>query len=210
MIREFDIDDNKRIVELIGNRKEGAYVIPLYIRIYNKRIDLRDIDEIDNFIPSAMRIGFGGLYGVLNKTQFPIKYIDQFDIVRKFTNFDEKINVDYQYFVFESSDPYWNIDHEIFDQVDYYYWMIRMYLEERMKMIRKKRIEETLKENEYEWYWILHTPEWGVCIYFYFIIPIILFLKHILFKWREAMNILYKENIVNDKEKNKKNKEIRV
>ena len=148
MLRVFDMDDNDRIVELIGKRKREAYVIPLYIRIYNNRYDLRDIDEIDNFIPSAMRIGFGAMYGVLNKTQFPIKYIDQFDIVKKFNQFDERFNVDYQYFVFESSDPYWNINHDIFEQVDYYYWMIRNYLEERMKIIRKKRIEESMKENE--------------------------------------------------------------
>ena len=145
-IREFDMSDDDRIVELIKKRKDGAFVMPLYIRIYNNRYDIRDIDLIDNFIPSAMRIGFGGMYGVLNKTQFPIKYINQFDIVRKFNHFDEVLNNDVQYFVFESSDPYWNIDHDIFEQIDYYYWMIREYLEERMKEIRRKRIEESMNQ----------------------------------------------------------------
>ena len=140
-MRKFDIDDNARIMELIHKRKDGAYVMPLYIKMYSDLIDIRDIDEIDNFIPSAMRIGFGSMYGVLNKTQFPIKYIDQFDIVKKFTMFDDKLNNDVQCFVFESSDPWWNIDHCIFEQIDYYYWMIRGYLEERMKIIRKQKSE---------------------------------------------------------------------
>lgn len=150
MIREFDIMNNDRILELINKRKEGAYVIPLYIRIYNKLIDLRDIDKIDNFIPSAMKVGFGGMYGILNRTQFPIKYIDNFDIVRKFNMFDTRINNDVQCFVFESSDPYWNIDHDIFEQIDYYYWMIRMYLEERMKMLKiknKDKIIDMIKQD---------------------------------------------------------------
>ena len=145
MIRKFDIEDDNRIVELIKKRKVGAYTIPLYIRIYNDLIDIRDIDKINNFIPSAMKVGFGSMYGVLNRTQFPIKYIDHFDIIRKFNYFDEVINNDIQCFVFESSDPYSNIDHDIFEQIDYYYWLIRNYLEERMKIIRKQRME-TLRD----------------------------------------------------------------
>lgn len=150
-MRMFDIDDNDRIMELINKRKDGAYVMPLYIKLYNNRIDIRDIDEIDNFIPSAFKIGFGAKYGVMNKAQFPINYIMNFDIIKKFNHFDEKINNDVQCFVFESSEPYSNINHDIFEQMNYYYWIIRDYLENRMKKInevkRKKLLEEMNNDN---------------------------------------------------------------
>lgn len=147
MLREFNIDDNDRIYELINLRKKDAYVMPLYIKIYNSIYDIRDIDSIDNFNPSAMKLGYGSIYGLFNKTQFPIKYIDSFDIVKQFTVFDERINIDMKCYVFESSDPYSNINHPIFEQMSYYYWLFRDYLDNRMKEIRAKRIKELMENN---------------------------------------------------------------
>ena len=146
-MRTFNIEDRDRIVELIKRRKDNAYVMPLYIKLYNDRIDIRDIDEIDNFIPSAMKIGFGSVNGLFNKTNFPIKYSNNFEFVSRFTHYDDKMNTDYQYFVFESSDPYSNIDHDIFEQMSYYYWTIREYLENRMISIRAKRIKDAMEDS---------------------------------------------------------------
>ena len=147
MTHVFDINDNARIYELIRNRKEGAFVMPLYIKIYNSIYDIRDIDEIDNYVPSALKIGFGSIYGFFNKTQFPIKYIDSFDIVKQFTIFDDRINNDMNCYVFESSDPYSNINHDIFEQISYYYWLFRDYLDNRMKDIRAERIRKAMEED---------------------------------------------------------------
>jgi hypothetical protein len=146
-MRTFDINDTERIVELVRKRKSDAYVMPLYIKIYNERIDIRDIDEIDNYTPSSLKIGFGAVTGLFNKTNFPIKLSNSFDFVSRFTHYDDKMNTDYQYFVFESSDPYSNIDHDIFEQMSYYYWIFRNYLEDRMKSIRAKRIKDAMENN---------------------------------------------------------------
>lgn len=148
-MKKFFIDDEQRIAELIRRRKSDAYVMPLYVKIYNDLIDITELDSIDNYSPSAMKVGFGSRYGLFDdKPQFPIDHIYEFDIVRKFTLFDGRINNDVQYYVFESSDPYGNINHPIFEQMSYYYWEIRDYLEDRMKIIRAKRIKEAMDLNE--------------------------------------------------------------
>ena len=42
----FNIDDQDRIAELIDNRKSDAFIMPLYIKVYNDIYDIRDIDKI--------------------------------------------------------------------------------------------------------------------------------------------------------------------
>lgn len=135
------------IARLIKNRKDDAYVMPLYIKIYNDIIDIRNIDSIENFTPSSLKVGFGAVCGCFVNNQFPIKYIDNFDIVRTFSLFDPVMNTDYQYYIFESSDPYGNIDHPIFEQIGYYYWMIREKLEDNQKRIRLEKIRKAMEEQ---------------------------------------------------------------
>ena len=148
-MREFDINNDERISEIISVKLDNAYCIPLYVKMYNKLIDLRDIDEIDNFIPSGFKVGFGVRRSIFDKCSFPIKYLNHFDILRRFRKFNEKINNDEEFFVFESSEPYEDINHDMFKQIDYYYWMIRKYLEDNMRKIREdnmKRIKEELNK----------------------------------------------------------------
>ena len=148
IMREFDINDNQLIHDLVSLRAEGAYVMPLYIEIYNDIVDIRNIDSITNFTPSSLKIGFGSVCGVFQKNQFPLKYIDHFDIISTFSMFDSVINNDLRYYVFESSDPYGNIEHPIFEQMSYYYWTIRERLEENQKKVRLEKIRKSMEENE--------------------------------------------------------------
>ena len=49
-MRNFILDNTNEdnIIELISRKKQGAYVMPLYAKMYHDRIDLRDINEIIN------------------------------------------------------------------------------------------------------------------------------------------------------------------
>lgn len=148
-MKKFYIEDHNRIADLIERRKEDAVVMPLYVRIYNELVDLRSLDEIDNYAPSAMKVGFGARYGLFDpKPQFPLEHLYDVEVVDKFTLFNSEINNDIQYYVFESSDPYGNINHPMFEQMAYYYWMIRDYLEDRMKIIRANKIKEMMESEE--------------------------------------------------------------
>ena len=143
----FNINDNDKIRLLTNNRKEGAYVMPLYIKIYNSRYDSRDLDTTENYTPSALKIGYGAIYGMFCKQQFPIKGVDAFHIIKQFLHTDYEKNIDIRYIVFEESTMDEEmLKHPIIDQINYYYSTINEYLMEKTKVLRDKRIRQFLDE----------------------------------------------------------------
>lgn len=146
-MRNFILDNTNEdnIIELIGRRKEGAYVMPLYAKMYHDRIDLRDIDEITNFNPSGFKLGFGAVYALFEKPRFPIQHINLFDVVYQFKKFDEEMNIAKQYYVIESSNmTVFDLEHPIFEQINYYYDMFSEHLSKQQAIRRKKLIDEMM------------------------------------------------------------------
>lgn len=147
---EFNIDDHARIAELINNRKEDAFVMPLYLKVYNTIYDIRDIKEIKSFSPSGFKIGFGACNSLFSKNNFPTQYIYNFGNVNVFTEYNEKYNSDNRYIVFESSsidDESKLAEHPIFEQINYYYELFKNYLLEISDSYRKEIIEEKLNNQ---------------------------------------------------------------
>lgn len=146
----FDIDDQNRIAELIDKRKPDAYIMPLYIKVYNDIYDIRDIDKITGFSPSGFKLGFGGSNGLFSSTNFPSQFIFTFSNVNTFSRFNEEYNCNTRYIIFESMevDEEQEKEHPLFEQINYYYKMIRDYLLESTEKYRKARIEENLKDDQ--------------------------------------------------------------
>ena len=146
-MRNFIIDTEHEddIRTLITRRKDGAFVMPLYIRMYNDRIDLRDYKEINNFNLSGYKMGFGAMNGLLIRQAFPMNMIDHFDIVHQFTKYDYDKNISVGYYVFETSAVDEELTkHPMMHQINYYYDLFGEALYNQQQEHRKKLLEEML------------------------------------------------------------------
>ena len=96
------IFDHDLIMKLIKQRKSDAYVAPMYVRIYNDRYCLNELNQITNFNPSAFKVGFGVHVSLLDKFSFPNSLMHQFDPITAFTNFDEEKQLSERFIIFET------------------------------------------------------------------------------------------------------------
>lgn len=94
--------DHDLIMKLIKQRKSDAYVAPMYVRIYNDRYCLNELNQITNFNPSAFKVGFGVHVSLLDKFSFPNSLMHQFDPITAFTNFDEEKQLSERFIIFET------------------------------------------------------------------------------------------------------------
>lgn len=97
----FDSTNQDLIMRLINGRKTNAFVAPLYVKNYNDRYGLNEIKQINNFNPSAFKVGFGVHVSLLDKFAFPNTLMDMFDPVVAFTNFDEDKQISEKFIIFE-------------------------------------------------------------------------------------------------------------
>jgi poly-D-alanine transfer protein DltD len=149
----FDIKNHDRIVELVDGRLKSSYVEPLYVKIYNNIYGLDELDVIDDFNPSAFKVGFGSSLGLFIRKPIDMRCLISLDVVDKFKMYKEELQCEHVYYVFETgqliqNDPSHETFKEFFEQIDYYYWLLRDHIEERYSIIKKKRMEELLKGME--------------------------------------------------------------
>lgn len=149
----FDIKNHDRVMELIDGRLKSSYVEPLYVKIYNNIYGLDELDAIDDFNPSAFKVGFGSSLGLFIRKPIDMRCLISLDVVDKFKTYKEEIQCEHVYYVFETgqliqNDPSHETFKEFFEQIDYYYWLLRDHIEERHSIIKKKRMEELLKGME--------------------------------------------------------------
>lgn len=102
--------DNLLFIRDVIRRKGRYYVIPLYVNICGKNYGILEIPDLTlmNVTQSAFKVGFGALNhsGMLNKTTPSLneeerKLLQYFSNVKMFTVFEEDINIDVQYIMFE-------------------------------------------------------------------------------------------------------------
>lgn len=145
----FDIENREMIVKIIENCKPDEYVIPLYVRIYDKYYSITEMDEIEDFNPSAFKVGFGSACSMFRKNSFPSKYTYEFDNTFVFNEFDEERNVYVRYIVFESDGISNNTeDHPIYEQINEYCDMLFNYIKDRVMKIKKERIRKQIEEEQ--------------------------------------------------------------
>lgn len=109
----FDSTNRELVMRLINDRKPGAYVKPLYVKIYNEAYGINELKQITNFNPSAFKIGFGIHVSILDKFAFPNKLIQMFDPMEAFTIFDDVRQISEKFIIFESGSV--EIDTMVYD-----------------------------------------------------------------------------------------------
>ena len=148
-----DIKNHDRIMELVDGRLKSSYVEPLYVKIYNNIYGLDELDVIDDFNPSSFKVGFGSSLGLFIRKPIDMRCLISLDVINKFKMYKEELQCEHVYYVFETgqliqNDPSHETFKEFFEQIDYYYWLLRDHIEERYSIIKKKRMEELLKGME--------------------------------------------------------------
>jgi hypothetical protein len=141
----FDIDNHEQIQLYVSKRKEGAIVIPMYVSQYGKRYELTELDQIHDYCPGTLRIGFGSCDSVLEKNPFPMKSIYEVDVISVFTQHDDIKNVDVKYIVFETTGL--SGDGPLYEQIDVYVRMLNEYIEKSVKSYRQSLAKAFLNEE---------------------------------------------------------------
>ena len=167
----FDINDKELIIKLINGRKKDSYIAPMYVKNYHETYQLSELKNIDNFNPSAFKVGFGAHVSILDKFSFPSNMVHSFEPIIAFTSFDEEQNIAERFFIIETGMIDLNVQDEsgtiidkqsdgnissatqknpynqnVIDQMVYYQNIIMDFLSKQQAEIRKKRIEEAMSE----------------------------------------------------------------
>lgn len=100
----FDNANRDLIKSLINQRKEGTYITPLYVRSYNERYGISEINQITNFNPSGFKVGFGIHISMMDKFSFPKNLIQMFDPIEAFTVYNDDQQISEKFIIFESGD----------------------------------------------------------------------------------------------------------
>jgi hypothetical protein len=141
----FDFNDNELIVDYVNKRKEGAYVSPLYVSIYNERYPLSELDKITDYSPASMKVGFAGCRSVLEKFSFPSGRLNELNVVNTFGKFNSDNNIETQYIVFETGYMDNESDITAYSQINYYVEMLNEYIDKHVKEYKKKVANEFME-----------------------------------------------------------------
>ena len=138
----FDINDKETIIKIINQRSDNEYVIPLYVKIYNKTYSILELDSIKDFNQSSFKVGFGTASSMFMKNSFPNQYAFDFETMSVFKEFDQTYNTEIRYVVFETS----MVDQisELHEQIDRYILMLEEYVGEHVQQIKKELMKVLL------------------------------------------------------------------
>ena len=144
-------EDYDAVMQMINAKRSDAYLVPVYVRHYNDTFLLEELRTITGFDP-AFHVGFGIKISMFEKKQFPIALFEHFPCITTFTRHDETINTDVKYFVFETGSPEQFPDAvkkkypELFEQMTYYFNMLKEYLQGQYEAARKRKLAEMMSE----------------------------------------------------------------
>ena len=145
-------EDQDEIIRMINAKLPSAYIVPLYVRNYNDSFLLEEMGNIDNFNQVGFHVGYGIKFSMFEKKPFPVELLEHFPCVTAFTRHSDELNTDVKYLVFEIGNPHEDDPkviskyQELFDQIIYYFDMLKDYLVKQHEIIRKKRIQEMMDE----------------------------------------------------------------
>ena len=168
-LRTFEFDNNEEletsVASMIHCKREDAIVVPLYICIDNKRIDIRDYKQIQRAPSSGFKLGFGALNRIFTQNTFPLNLLSEFDIIHQFRQYhseeDASMGVPTKYIIFESSwvddidenrlnsNPSKDImtQHHVYEQINYYIDLFYHILDEQYKVYRKNIIDNMFDQS---------------------------------------------------------------
>jgi hypothetical protein len=142
----FDIYNEQRIAKLIDGRIPNSFVEPLYVKIYNDRYGIDELNDITDFNPSAFKVGFGSSLGLFIRNPINMKDLIGLDVVNKFKLYKEDLQCEHVYYIFEIG-IFGDFDNALYQQMEYYYKELRKHIEDRCNEIKKERIRKLMEEN---------------------------------------------------------------
>lgn len=138
----FDVNDKELVKKIIDQRDDDEYVIPLYVKIYNEKFSILELDNITDISPSSFKVGFGSSSSMFIRNSFISKYAMDFEPINVFGVFDNDNGVDILYNIFESSFVTENSDMHI--QINNYVHILMDYISNLVNNKRKKMLEEII------------------------------------------------------------------
>jgi hypothetical protein len=136
-------EDKDYIKNIVGMRDDDAIVIPLYIQIYGQKYSLLELDTIKKrFSRSAFKVGYATADALFMNNSFPVNRIDEFDLVNTFTEYDESMERQIRYTVFESGDVDVKEDDKLGEEIHMYFECLFNNVKERVDAHFKSLIEQ--------------------------------------------------------------------
>lgn len=143
----FDMTNEEAIIQMIKDKDEDCYVIPLYVHINNNRYNLWEMDQINDFSPYFIKVGFGSSRGLMIKSQLPAECVYEFNMELTLHQYDYDKDVDRFYYVFETGfmeeeelkDDFHKQIQAYMDAIAEY---VKKHVEERRMKVRKQMMED--------------------------------------------------------------------
>ena len=124
-------------------RDDDEIVIPLYIQIYGKKYSLLELDTVKKrFSRSAFKVGYATADALFMDNSFPVNRIGDFDLVNTFTEYDESMERQIRYTVFESGDVDVKEDDKLGEEIHMYFECLFNNVKERVDAHFKSLIEQ--------------------------------------------------------------------
>jgi len=136
--------ENKEYIKnIVSMRDDGEIVIPLYIQIYGQKYSLLELDTIKKrFSRSVFKIGFATADAFFMNNSFPVNRINEFNLINSFTEYDESMNRNIRYTVFESGDVDVKDNDKLGEEIHMYFDLLFNNVKERVDAYFKSLIEQ--------------------------------------------------------------------
>ena len=134
---ELNFDNVKKYASL---RKEDAYVMPMYISLYNEKYSLDELETIKNYSPNSIKVGFVSVLSMKDNKSFCLNSIYEVNNVQTYSEYDNDNNTDIKYIVFDTG--YIDGNNEMYNQINYYVKIFDEYIKNIVLQYRNKLREE--------------------------------------------------------------------
>lgn len=136
--------ENKEYIKnIVSMRDDDEIVIPLYIQIYGQKYSLLELDTIKKrFSRSVFKVGFATADAFFMNNSFPVNRINEFNLINSFTEYDESMNRNIRYTVFESGDMDVEDDDKLNEEIHMYFDILFNNVKERVDAYFKSLIEQ--------------------------------------------------------------------
>ena len=100
----FNMEDKEFVMKVIQSRDHSAFIMPLYVRVYNTTHSIMELDSMVEYNPASFKVGFGTSYGMSDKhINFPKNVVIDLDVVNMFRDVDPDTGDTVNYCIFEIS-----------------------------------------------------------------------------------------------------------
>lgn len=133
---------NEIIKKYASLRAEDAYVMPMYVSLYNERYALDDLNSITSYSPNSIKVGFVSVQSILEKKPFSLLSPFEVTMIETVTDHDDSKGIDVNYIVFETG--ILNNNGPMYEQINYYVSQLDTYVKNIVNENKSKLRKEVL------------------------------------------------------------------